>query len=518
MDGTTGGPAGEARVRQRAAAALAGVAALASILVFLWSANGPIVDQHGFRQTQTAISVWWMLHGGPWLDYWTPVLGTGWAVPFEFPLYQWLVALLARATGLALDPAGRLVAYLWLVAGLWPATVLIRSYRLPPVTAPAYAILLLASPVYLFWGRAFLIETQALTLAIAFLALFRWGLVARAPAAVPLASLAGTGAALTKGTTLFPFLLLALAMMAAALRAERGRPRRQLAILAGAAAAALPGPLLFAWWNHRADALKSLNPLGRFYRSDATGLVQWNFGTLHQRLSADFLKLFVRGPVDVAGWLGPVLVAGLAIALWRWRRAEPRAAAIAAMLLVAWALPFAVLTNLHIRHNYYQTANAALLAGAMAVALGAVAGRMRPRAFAVLLVVLLASQASRYLVSFAPSVRFGDTEWQHQLGRAVGRAAPPGSAIVGVGLDWSSVVPYYAERRALLLPENSAPTTHAVLADVPARLGGLPLGAVVVCPSALLADPTVAAALARLERGLVRAPSPSCTIYAAARR
>src|SRR5215468_4517134 len=65
----------------------------------------PIYEQHGFRQTQTALSAYWILHGGPWLAYETPVLGAPWSLPFEFPTYQLVVAALARL-GVPLDQAG----------------------------------------------------------------------------------------------------------------------------------------------------------------------------------------------------------------------------------------------------------------------------------------------------------------------------------------------------------------------------------------------------------------------------
>ena len=68
-----------------------------SYIYSLWSLSigwtNPILDQHGFRQTQTAISTYYLLQGSPWLAYETTVLGFPWSIPMEFPLYQWLVAL-----------------------------------------------------------------------------------------------------------------------------------------------------------------------------------------------------------------------------------------------------------------------------------------------------------------------------------------------------------------------------------------------------------------------------------------
>src|SRR5262249_12586239 len=61
--------------------------------------NG-IYDAFGFRQTQTAMSTYYMLHGGPLFAYETPLFGYPWAIPIEFPLYQWIVAGLVAISGL----------------------------------------------------------------------------------------------------------------------------------------------------------------------------------------------------------------------------------------------------------------------------------------------------------------------------------------------------------------------------------------------------------------------------------
>jgi hypothetical protein len=57
----------------------------------------PILDWYTFRQTQTALTSYWMCHGGFKLAYETPVGGYPWALPLEFPLYQYLVAKLSCA-------------------------------------------------------------------------------------------------------------------------------------------------------------------------------------------------------------------------------------------------------------------------------------------------------------------------------------------------------------------------------------------------------------------------------------
>ena len=126
----------------------------------LWQ---PLLDLHSFRQTQTALSAYWLLRGGPWLAYETPVLGAPWSIPFEFPLYQWIVAIIAT-TGLPLDGAGRLVAFGFYLATLWPIYILFRAVGLGRIAFLSTGILFMTSPLYLFWSRTFLMESCSLVL------------------------------------------------------------------------------------------------------------------------------------------------------------------------------------------------------------------------------------------------------------------------------------------------------------------------------------------------------------------
>src|SRR5713226_9192327 len=140
-------------------------------LVVLWlDINKPLLDLYYFRQTQTALSAYWILHGGPWLAYETPVLGYPWAIPFEFPVYQLLVAGVAWA-GLSLDVAGRLVGFGFFLAMLWPLRMLYNAIGLGRSTYLATSILYLTSPLYLYWSRTFLMESCALFFSLAWLAL-----------------------------------------------------------------------------------------------------------------------------------------------------------------------------------------------------------------------------------------------------------------------------------------------------------------------------------------------------------
>src|SRR5262245_16160765 len=86
-----------------------------------------VLDVHAFRQSQSLIPVEYMLTGGHWLRYQTPVLGPPWTVPFEFPLYQWIVASIVAASGMPVVQSGRLVSVLFLFLSLVPLFA-IQSY------------------------------------------------------------------------------------------------------------------------------------------------------------------------------------------------------------------------------------------------------------------------------------------------------------------------------------------------------------------------------------------------------
>jgi hypothetical protein len=54
-------------------------------LSLLYSTQPPL-ENHSFRQTQTALTAWWFVRDGFSFAYLTPVGGPPWSIPFEFPL------------------------------------------------------------------------------------------------------------------------------------------------------------------------------------------------------------------------------------------------------------------------------------------------------------------------------------------------------------------------------------------------------------------------------------------------
>src|SRR5207247_957809 len=128
-----------------------------------------IDDYFGFRQTQTALTAYWLAQGGPWLAYETPVLGYPWTVPLEFPVYQLLTAVLTLV-GIPIDVGGRLVSFAFFVGALGPLWLLLRTLDFPRSTRLIVSILFLASPLYIFYARTLMIESTAVFFGLLWLA------------------------------------------------------------------------------------------------------------------------------------------------------------------------------------------------------------------------------------------------------------------------------------------------------------------------------------------------------------
>lgn len=477
------------------------LAALLSFGALLASWDLPLLEAHGFRQTQTAISAYWMADGD-WLAYPTPVLGAPWTIPFELPVFQLLVLGVANVLPLNLDQAGRLVSWLFLLATVWPLRVALRlalpDARLPDSRLPELgATLMLLSPLLVFWSRSFMIETCAVFFGVAFvaLALKCW----EKPSALAVAGLlvAGLLAALVKITTFFGFGFAAALLLAwRGVETWRGQGLQRALLLSLPAAASVALALLATVaWLRFGDAFKEQAVWGAALRSE--GLNTWNFGTWQQKTDPAFWRgiVFGRASSEILGtaWLLPLLLALVAVAGrgLRW---------FAAGALLCYLVPMAVFTNLHQVHNYYQTANALFLVLVAACAVDAAWRRWgTPAGIGALALVVLAMLFG-FRRDVAPLLDPTAIAWRTPTLASYARAnTAPDEVILALGLEWSSEVPYYATRRAMLLVDwTPVESIRRMNADPRSYLGAYRLGMVIVCANELAKRPDAAADTAAL--------------------
>ena len=447
------GPTG--KVPQPASMAIPGLVAasilLSACLLFFVACTSigwrnAISDSHGFRQSQTAISANAMLRGGPWLIYETPVLGPPWTIPFEFPLYQWMVAALAWSTGMALDPAGRTVSVTFFLLTLWPIERILTGLRFALPCRLVILALLVCSPFYVFWSRTFLIESTALFLATSSLACTLWAI--RRPSAGRSAATAAVGslAAVVKVTTFFPFLVAAAVIVGYQVLRRAGPLAGTGWVRRGLLALACVGVPLVALgtWTRVTDQVKSRNVIGKYITSHS--LKKWNFGTVEQRLSAQTWRVFASRTKQPLGGHSPFVVAALGLIMARRRLAEVLGC------LMLYLLSLLTFTNLFYVHDYYFFENNIFLVVAVGMAIAAMFERGRPLRDGAIagLVLVLGSMAFDYARTYLPIQAHNESSKQ-RLGAAIRERTEPDDVLVLLGFDWSSEVPYYSGRRAPLL-------------------------------------------------------------------
>jgi hypothetical protein len=455
---------------------------------------------HGFRQTQTAMTVRYLLKGGPWLAYETPVLGPPWSIPFEFPLYQWMVALAAQTGLFPMEQAGRAVGIVFFLSTLYPFYKILRSLRFTADSAYLVLALYCVSPQYLFWSRTFMIESTALALSMYYLWFsMLWDThVHSLKKSLPLLSglaVSGSLAATVKITTFFPFWTAAFAWalwrwLKSAQGQERwGRDRLQPLIQFMVAACLIPLAALLCWTSY-SDALKSLNPLGRELTSSA--LKKWNFGTLSQRLAPLTWKIFFfRIITDVIGsrWL-------LGVAMFSALFCKKDRRIIFLLLLVLFLLPLLTFTNLYFIHNYYAYANGIFLIAAVGVVCSGLLesrSNLRRAAGGLLACAVIIFSVRHYLSSYYPvqGMTFDPSAERNEISLLTSDS----DVLVVFSDDWSSEIPYFLERRAVMF--GSSDLTAPSFQRTKENLKAYRIGAIIFTSNADLSGDFVRNALSQ---------------------
>lgn len=449
------------------------------LIYSLWAAsigwNNVAAGPSDFRQAQTAISCFYMLHAPLSLAYETPVLGAPWSVPMEFPLYQWIVAAVVRFTGgMPLDQAGRLVSLAFFVLTLVPVYFLLGTLRLAKPHRLVFLSVIAVSPYYIFWGRDFMIETTALCLSVAYLA--SAALYAERPrkSLAALACVLGVLAALVKITTFTIFVFpvaffLTRDWLQLPFRFPRWLDIRQrftvLSLLAGVPVA------IALWWTHYADQVKEQNSMGHYLTSSY--LMQWNFGTLDQKLSLNTWRtILARAPSllthDKLFWIACVLA--LIITRRRWKE-------VAACLMLYIGAPL-MFTNLHFQHEYYMCANGIFLLAAVGFCIVSILERPGGQKIGLALALVAALLAAAdHQSQYAPRQRVDHQAFTTYVKEYLNETKPD-SVIIYLGFDWSSVWPYYSERRALMIPDWGFVTDSDVRKAL-ANLRGYKIGGII---------------------------------------
>jgi hypothetical protein len=374
-----------------------------------------------------------------------------------------------------LVPAGRLVSFVFSVGCLIPIKILMDEFRLPLRAFLIFAVLYLACPFCIFWARTFMIESTALFFSLCWLAAFVVHRRSGAMLPATLSLICGILAILAKATTFLGIGTVAGCFVALDLFRwfkHRAPPIRRIAV--GICLCFIP--LLVGYtWVEISDHIKWPNSYGTML--DSKSLMSWNFGSLGQRLQ---LPLIIARSLeeDFGGlWVFAALALVLSL-LTRYRF-------VVVLTVGVYLIGFLLFSNLHIIHTYYQASSAIFIVAAVGIAINALYESRQKLVATALLSVILFSQFqffNKFYWPFITSDRTGGAIIQAALKAKSITSDKQGVLVFGV--DWSSVIPFYTERKSLAVPGWSPiPLTTRILADPAPFFGEVTLGAVISCQS-----------------------------------
>lgn len=423
--------------------------------------NNLLLDQYGFRQTQTAITTFYTIKEGFKLNYITPILGAPWSIPFEFPLFQWIVASIVLIFKTPIDQSGRFVSLLFFYLSLIPIGAILKLYLKKFSYVLIILSLILLNPIYLFWSRTFMIESLALFLVLSFCWLAIKFFKTKKPIFLIMASLIGSLAALVKITT-FVVLCIPLACFFLYIFLKEIKfkfPSINILkkyLLYGILIFIIPITIGIIWANF-ADAQKSINPLANGFLT-SKDLIGWNFGTLHQKLDFSTWKTILKNsliPVKTLGittlsqFLIPNFFLLLLLCLY-FLKSYRKEILLSFLFFIMGPLIF---TNLYFVHTYYFYATnffLSILLGFLIISLYE-SNNQKIKYFGILILFpfLLTSLFFQYKISYYPS-QINNEYPLISAANAIKKYTNKNDIIFIYGQDWDPSFPYYAERKTIM--------------------------------------------------------------------
>jgi hypothetical protein len=449
------------------------------LIHFLWSVKagflGSIVDFHSFRQTQTAITTYYFIKDGFKLDYITPVLGPPWTIPFEFPVYQFIVGFLSKITGLILEPTGRIVSISFYIGSVIVAYAILRRLNLGRNKSLFISSLLFIEPLYRFWARTFMIETTALFLSLCFLYFFI-SMVNRKSNTYAIAMiLFGILAALTKITTFFVYWVAAFAYLGYVVLILK---QKKSVVEFAKIALGLTLPVLATvLWVNYCDILKSQSIQGVLHTSKS--LKYWNYGRWDQKISGEVWLRILDNSLFMPYLVVPALLFY-----------KSRYWILTLFCFGLWLSGPLVFTNLFFVHEYYACSNNIFLSmGIGFFILGCY--KMEHTAFkyiaGLVLLPIYIYMANHQFNDFYRGKQQNSSDGFKSFGELIQKEVPEDEIILVFGDDWNSRIPYYSQRKAVMWNATFPLNDHNLML-YKENLKNLKVGALVLATHDALSD------------------------------
>ncbi|MDP1723458.1 MAG: hypothetical protein Q8L85_01995, partial [Alphaproteobacteria bacterium] len=414
------------------------------------------LDQYSFRQTQTALTAYWLIQNGFSFAYETPIAGPPWSIPFEFPIYQYIVALVSKLTNISLDAVGRIVSFIFLALCLIPVRSITKNLNISQLVFYIFVALLFSSPLYLYWGRTFMIETAAIFFSIVSIKYFidisqEKNLFRNSVFFVIFMTLA----MLQKATTGLPILLI-LGSVFLFLQIKKSTSLTDIFLSKKNLFFIFCFGLIFflsVAWTFYTDQIKELNPLGSQLTSSA--LTNWNWGTLNHRLSSDLYIKVIWERIFKQNLSGIIGIAILLFALFS--NAKNQIKFIVVVSLLMGFIPLFLFPNLHIVHTYYQTANVIFIIYAISLSIGHILKSYVSKKIIVFPLALIMIGFNYYCFSedYLDSVKQKfdkKNSRDYAVSQILKREVPDKKYFIAFGNLYSSSLSYLSERKSFTVP------------------------------------------------------------------
>ncbi|MDQ5978317.1 MAG: hypothetical protein QG602_1291 [Verrucomicrobiota bacterium] len=425
------------------------------LLAHLWfvtrSWNSGFLAGHEFRQTQTGLITHFIDRQNDFsLLYEAPIVGKPWvSVLLEVPIYQWSVVGLSRLTDLPHHVAARTISVACFYLTLPAAFLLLGRMGLVSRERRLFVVgMILPCPLYIFYSRAFLIDSMALMGSAWWLYAFVRMMERRRWTWFVFATLTGTLAALVKSAVYAVWLLPGAAygawLLWGELRTRRWGPAAET-VFWGLAGVIVPLGTL-RWWITLTDPLKEAHASAWIFTSKNLVQGNWGFSDLAAGLAPKTWGILSDRWAEgiMAPWLLLVLLAAGLIGLprVRWPVLGLAGVFFVSQFLFPWAYAY---------QDYYFYSCALFLCAAFGwLFLGVLDSRLPRWLCWPLLVVPVAACLQTYIRGYYPQ-QVAPTNGGFSYTMAIRDHLPADSVIVVAGADWSAIIPYYSQRKALMI-------------------------------------------------------------------
>ena len=413
--------------------------------------NFNLSEGDAFRFAQTTFVVREFVQNGIDIRMPLPLFGSSSFLPFEFPLFQIVSSFLSSL--LSLDPltATRLSGLIFF-QGTGILVFLLAKKWFDGHVALYAAILFQFLPFGFRFAHSPLIEFMATFLVLLSVFLFSSASTIKKtfyklsfPLIASICLILGFLVKVTTGVALLPL----LAIPAFAILQSKDYLAWKLMRLLPIILATILSVLSVYMWNSYADNVKRLNPLTAYLISTTPQMREWNFGTLRDRLEPKtWITIYFQffGPITT----GLIVLAILVFYSFKYFNRNK----LIPLIAVVFFGPI-VFVNLYRSHQYYVAAIYPILVILISLGIAAISKKFSPNQMKhsiVLISLLIATSFSTKIGLNYISNIFNHSDIP-KLAYEIREAVPQGSFVLYLGCDWNPEIPFYSDRKSLMVPE-----------------------------------------------------------------